>query len=174
MNDAKTKGQVHYNQSQEVSMYNHCLIRGGKMTSRKEIENILKDYHWMINSIKIMQEHLDDSIGEGLVAQGGIESTLPKPQGVTGDPVYREYIRREKHWKRIEEYTKKVKVIQERIHVITDEREIEVLHWLLEGNGYSWISRHMGLSVTHTRRLRDSIVNKMANTVDTVKTANTV
>lgn len=74
--------------------------------NKKEIENILKDYHWMINSIKELRKSLQ-SAGEGLTAQYGVEATLPKPQGITGDPIYRELIRREKRHVVINKYKKK-------------------------------------------------------------------
>src|SRR5690606_2559682 len=128
---------------------------------RNEVDQILKDYHWMINSIKIMRDSLVDA-GDGLTAQYGIEATMPKAKGSTSDPIFREVARRSKRWKKIEEYEQKVKVIQDSIHMIQDEREIEVLHWLLEGKGYSWIARHMGLSERHIRRIKDSIVEKMS------------
>lgn len=134
---------------------------------KEEVEQILKDYHWMINSIKIMRDSLKHA-GEGITAQYGDESALPKPKGLTGDPIYREYLRREKRWKKIEEYEWKVQEIQERIHLITDERELEVLHWLLEGKSYRWIAMHMGLSHSHIRRLKDSIVGQLANNVPDV------
>ncbi|WP_153124649.1 helix-turn-helix transcriptional regulator [Peribacillus tepidiphilus] len=129
--------------------------------TQKEIEQILKDYHWMINSIKILRDSMKDA-GEGLTAQYGVEASLPKPKGVTGDPIYREVVRREKRWKKVAEYEEKVKIIQDRMIAITDDREIEVLHWLLEGKSYRWIGLHMGLSFSHIKRIRDSIVNKMA------------
>jgi hypothetical protein len=135
--------------------------------NKKEIEQILKDYHWMINSIKILRDSMKDA-GEGLTAQYGVEASLPKPKGVTGDPIYREYLRREKRWKKIEQYEWKVKMIQDRIHVIQDEREFEVLHWLLDGKSYRWIAMHMGLSHSHIRRLKDSIVEKLAGDVPNV------
>lgn len=125
-----------------------------------ELASSLKDYHWMINSIKVMQESLNESESK-VTANYGVESTLPSGQGQTGDPIFRETLRREKRWKVISHYEKKVKEVQDRIHLITDERELEVLHWMLEGKGYSWISRHMGLSERHIRRLKDSIVEKM-------------
>jgi hypothetical protein len=128
--------------------------------NKKGIENILKDYHWMINSIKIIRDSIKDA-GEGLTAQYGIEATLPKPKGVTSDPVYKETVRREKRYKKIAEYEKKVQIIQDRIHLINDERENEVLHWLLEGKSYRWIALHMGLSHSHIRRLRENIVNQL-------------
>lgn len=104
-----------------------------------------------------------EQAGDGLTAQYGIEATLPKPKGQTSDPIYSEVIRRSKRWDKIKEYADKVKVIQDRLHVIKDEREIEVLHWLLEGKSYRWIGYHMGLSFSHIKRIRDSIVDKLAD-----------
>lgn len=125
-----------------------------------ELASSLKDYHWMINSIKVMQESLNETEIK-MTATYGIESTLPSGQGTAGDPIFRETLRREKRWEVVSHYESKVKEIQDRIHLITDERELEVLHWMLEGKGYSWIARHMGLSERHIRRLKDSIVEKM-------------
>lgn len=130
--------------------------------NRKEIENILKDYHWMINSIKIMRQSLEGA-GEGLTAQYGDEADMPKAKGQTSDPIYSEVIRRGKRWEKVEGYEQKVKAIQSRIHVISDEREYEVLHWLLEGKSYRWIGQHMGWSFSHIKRIRDSIIDKLAN-----------
>ncbi|WP_060210416.1 LuxR C-terminal-related transcriptional regulator [Sporosarcina koreensis] len=127
----------------------------------KQIERLLKDYHWMINSVRIMRENLRDA-GDGLTAQYGIEAAMPKGKGETSDPVYREVVRRSKHHERIIGYESKIHMIQERVHVITDVRESEVLHWILEGKGYSWIARHMGLSERHIRRIKDSIVHQMS------------
>ncbi|MBS4172108.1 DNA-binding response regulator [Bacillus sp. FJAT-49736] len=131
--------------------------------NRKEIENILKDYHWMINSIQELRKSMM-SAGEGLTAQYGIEASLPKPKGTTGDPIYREIIRREKRHAVINKYKAKISVIQDRLHLIKDDRELEVLHWLLEGKSYRWIALHMGLSHSHIKRLRDSIIGQMCET----------
>lgn len=139
--------------------------------NKKEIENILKDYHWMINSIKILNNSMLDA-GEGLTAQYGNEAGMPKPQGVTGDPIYREVARREKRYSVIEKYKVKISVIQERFHLIVDDRDLEVLHWLLEGKSYRWIGAHMGLSFSHIKRIRDSIVEKLSK--DTCKVSGTI
>lgn len=135
----------------------------GDLMNKKEIENILKDYHWMINSIKILRDSMKDA-GEGLTAQYGIEATLPKPQGITSDPVYKETVRREKRYSKIAQYEEKVQVIQDRMYLIINERENEVLHWLLEGKSYRWIALHMGLSHSHIRRLKESIVDQLCVT----------
>jgi uncharacterized protein YerC len=131
-----------------------------KKVNEFEIASVLKNYHWMLNSIKILRDSMADA-GERVVRTYDADSDMPKAKGGTSDPVYQEYIRREKRWKKIYEYEDKVKIIQERIHVIIDERELEILHWLLEGKSYRWISQHMGLSHTHINRLRISIVEQM-------------
>ncbi|WLR44464.1 DNA-binding response regulator (plasmid) [Bacillus carboniphilus] len=130
--------------------------------NKKEVENILKNYHWMVNSVRNLRSSMLDA-GEGLTAQYGIESSMPKPQGTNGDPIYREVLRRENRLGRIENYKEKISEIQDRLHLIKNDREIEVLHWLLEGKSYRWIGHHMGLSEAHIRRMRNSIVNQLAN-----------
>lgn len=139
--------------------------------NQKEIENILKDYHWMINSIKILNDSMQDA-GEGLTAQYGIESSMPKPKGVTGDPIYREIVRREKRYGVINKYKAKISVIQDKLYLIKDDRELEVLHWLLEGKSYRWIAMHMGLSDRHIRRIRDSIVDQLSDMSQMSHTSN--
>ncbi|AND39035.1 LuxR C-terminal-related transcriptional regulator [Cytobacillus oceanisediminis] len=138
-----------------------------KEAASKQIESILKDYHWMINSIKILRDSMKGA-GEGLTAQYGDAAGMPKVQGTTSDPVYRECVRREKRFSVIHKFEEKISVIQDRMHLITDDREIEVLHWLLEGKSYRWIAMHMGLSHTHIARFKDSIVKKMSGYVPNV------
>lgn len=138
-------------------------IGGMLLMNRKEIENILKDYHWMINSVKILNDSMQYA-GEGVIAQYGEEASLPKPKGITGDPIYREVVRREKRYLVINKYKAKISIIQDRLHLIKDDRELEVLHWLLEGKSYRWIGLHMGLSFSHIKRIRDSIVDKLSET----------
>ncbi|PIC66755.1 hypothetical protein CSV71_08045 [Sporosarcina sp. P21c] len=136
--------------------------------TEKQIEQILKDYHWMINSVKVRRENLQDAGGK-LIAQYGIEAAMPKAQGGSSDPVYTEVVRRSKHFKTIEGYENKIMLIQKHIHVIQDVREKEVLHWILEGKGYSWIARHMGLSHTHIKRLFSSIAKQLVQDVQNVQ-----
>lgn len=90
----------------------------------KQIEQLLKDYHWMINSVKIMREGLND-VGGNFTAQYGLEAAMPKAAGGHSDPIYQEFSRREKRWKKISDYEQKIKMVQDKIHLITVDREIE-------------------------------------------------
>lgn len=133
--------------------------------TEKQLEQLLKDYHWMINSVKMMREGLND-IGEGMTAQYGLQAAMPKASGNHSDPIYREFERRDKRWKKINDYEYKIKSVQERIYLINIDREIEVLHWLLEGKSMRWIGQHMGLSDRHIGRIKDTITRKMSQMSD--------
>lgn len=140
--------------------------------NKKEIENMLKNYAWMINSIKIMRKSLNDA-GENLTAQYGEESAMPKGKGTTGDPIYRECLRREKRFDKIRRFEKKITEFQSLFYKITDERESEIFYWLLDGKSYRWIAEHMNLSHSHIQKLRTSIIEQLANTNDTKCTNDT-
>nr|WP_197214721.1 LuxR C-terminal-related transcriptional regulator [Cytobacillus firmus] len=135
-----------------------------KEAASKQIESILKDYHWRMKSIKVLRDSVKD-VGKELTSQYGDAAGMPKAQGTTSDPVYREIVRRERRYSIIRKYEAKVSVIQDRMHVITDEREGEVLHWLLEGKSYRCIAMHMGLSHTQIGRIIESIIKKISKNV---------
>jgi len=58
------------------------------MVNKREIEEILKNYHWMLNSIKLEREALKQ-IGGNLSAKYGIEASLPKAHGQSGDRYFK-------------------------------------------------------------------------------------
>lgn len=126
---------------------------------QKEFEEILQNYHWMLNTVKVMRETSGD-VKNG-VAQYGIDAAMPKGKGTTGDVVFNEVVRRSRNWERIAEYERKIYDIQKRIDSITEDREAEVLHWLLEGKSMRWIGRHMELSHTNIQKIKSDIVRKM-------------
>ncbi len=128
----------------------------------KQIEQALRDYNWMINEIK-RQRGLMDYDGGNLVAQSGIESTMPKAQGNTSDPVALEVVRRDEASRWVQKLEEKVLFIQKRIPIIQDEREKAVLECMLDGLSMSAISQHMGLSRRHIYNIRSSVVYKIAH-----------
>ena len=129
--------------------------------NKKEIADTLRNYFWMVNEIKRQRGLLEDA-GTNLVAQSGIESSLPKAKGDPGDPVGREVIRRDKKHTWISKLEKKVSFVQKNMGSIEDEREKAVLECLLDGMSMIAISRHMGLSERHIYVLRDRVVDRMA------------
>lgn len=129
---------------------------------KKQIEQALRDYNWMINEIK-RQRDLLSHIGGNVVAQGGIESAMPKAQGGTSDPVALEVIRRSESSKWVQNLEEKVLFIQERIHIITDEKEKAVLECMLDGMSMVAIGKHMGLSRRHIYTLKEKVIAQIAH-----------
>ncbi|AKG05534.1 hypothetical protein AAV35_012760 [Salimicrobium jeotgali] len=129
--------------------------------NKKQIEDALRDYNWMLNEIK-RQRHLLEDAGTGLTTMYGEEAAMPKAQGESSDPVAREVVRRDKKHTWINRLEKKVLFVQERMSIIEDEREKAVLECLLDGMSMRAIGNHMGLSERHIFRIKNSIVKQMA------------
>ncbi|WP_025027761.1 LuxR C-terminal-related transcriptional regulator [Caldalkalibacillus mannanilyticus] len=127
---------------------------------REEFELALRDYPWMIREISRLKENLGDA-GERMVQKYGLESALPKGKGMYTDSVGQEVARRERKWKRLDKLEKKVLFIQERVELITDEREKTILECILDGLSFTAIAKHMGLSTRHIQRLKNDMVDKM-------------
>jgi helix-turn-helix protein len=126
-----------------------------------QIYTLLKDYHWMIKEIKRIQTLLDETDFKG-TSQYGVEATLPKAQGNNSDPLFIEIHRRDKKYKRLNEYIQKIKFIEERLERITDEKEKVVLDCLLDGMSMVSIANHLGITRKHAHDIRDRIVDKLA------------
>jgi len=91
-------------------------------------------------------------------------AALPKASGGKSDPVYIEVQRIVYALKYgIKEYEQKIAEVQKRIPLITGDREVEVLHRLLDGYSMRAIGKHMRLSNTTILRVRNSIVVQMLN-----------
>ncbi|QBK26731.1 helix-turn-helix transcriptional regulator [Ureibacillus thermophilus] len=130
----------------------------GQITKEK-LEQWIKDYRWMINTVEELQSELDFKGAK--IAQYGVEASLPKAAGSTGDVVFSEVLRRNKHLKRINEYIFKIQEVQKRVDKVTEPREAEVLYWLLEGKSMRWIGQHMALSHVSIKNIKESIIESM-------------
>ena len=129
---------------------------------KKEIEQLLRDYHWMIRVLINKAKEMDDDIGQNLTAKYGIDAFLPKGKGRPSDPVYFEFIRRYIEWQEdVGDIEQKVLFIQELIGCITDKKEKVVLNMILDGDSLRDISKKLGMSLTTVRAVRDSIVDKL-------------
>ncbi|MFJ5766808.1 LuxR C-terminal-related transcriptional regulator [Lysinibacillus sp. NPDC093210] len=62
---------------------------------------------------------------------------------------------------RIKEYEQKFAEVQNRISFVEGDREVEVLHRLLDGDSMRAIGKHMSVSSTTIFRVRNNILNQM-------------
>lgn len=137
---------------------------------RKQIEYAIRNYHWMIREIERLRDVLGDA-GEGTTHRMDEESGMPKAKGNTSNPVATEVIRRDKHWRRLKKLEDQVSFVQRHMDCITDDRERTVLDCLLDGMTLVAISLHMMTSEKQIRRLKDSIVDRIAENAENAENA---
>ncbi len=140
--------------------------QGQMKVTKENLLQWIKNYHWMVATIEEARKPVakvdNNSYIGAKTAMYGIEATLPKASGGTSDPVFIEVQRRFYiNNKRIQEYESKVAEVQNRIPLVHGDREVEVLHRLLDGDSMRAIGKHMRLSNTTIARIRDIILNLM-------------
>ncbi|GLC88240.1 helix-turn-helix transcriptional regulator [Lysinibacillus piscis] len=135
------------------------MLKEKKSTITPDIlDEMITDYHWMVNAIKEMRAEM---VVGAKTSQYGIEATLPKAIGGVGDPIMQEAIRRSRNIKRIAEYEEKLLEVQRLAERVTDDREVQVLNWMLDGKSKNWISKKMGISHTHIKNIKENIIKQM-------------
>lgn len=129
------------------------------MKTFHDIENALRDYHWMIKEIQRLKEELNTTNSK-MSATYGIEATLPKGSG-TSDPVGKEVIQRDRRHRTLKRFESKVQFVDKYSLCIEDDREMAVLNCMLDGMSFVGISQHMGYSERKVYKIKDDIVRKM-------------
>ena len=139
----------------------------GKIKVTKEnLLQWIENYRWMVETIEEARQPVakidNNSYIGAKTAMYGIETSLPKAAGGTSDPVFAEVQRRVYALNyRIKEYEQKIAEVQNRIQFVTGDREIEILHRLLDGDSMRAIGKHMRLSSTTIFRVRNNILDQM-------------
>jgi DNA-directed RNA polymerase specialized sigma24 family protein len=129
--------------------------------NKHQIYKILKDYHWKVKEIKRIDDHLEDTDFKG-VAQYGTEAAMPTGQGIVSKALENEILRRSKKSERLMEYIKEVNYINQRLHLVSDDKQKVILDCMLDGMSITAISKHMGFSRSHVHKIQDAIVNSLA------------
>ncbi|MED4727231.1 hypothetical protein P9597_03565 [Aneurinibacillus migulanus] len=127
----------------------------------------LTEYHWMIKEIERLKRDLDKVTitapeGSALVAQYGIEATLPKGKGKKVAYLSVSEERYEKKLQRMKHLEEKVRRIQEAADKITCEKERAVIECILDGERMNFIARHVGISRQYLNEIRRKLIKKMA------------
>lgn len=142
------------------------MLRGQTTVTKENLLQWIANYRWMVETIEEARQPVakvnNNSYIGAKTAMYGIEATLPKASGGTSDPVFTEVQRRVYSLNyRIKEYEQKIAAVQKRIPYVIGDREVEVLHRLLNGDSMRAIGKHMKLSSTTIFRVRNNISNQM-------------
>ncbi|MCK1988095.1 LuxR C-terminal-related transcriptional regulator [Lysinibacillus fusiformis] len=142
------------------------MLTGQTTVTKEDLLQWIENYRWMVEAIEEARKPVTKADNNSYIgaktAMYGIESTLPKASGGTSDPVFIEVQRRVYALNYcIMEYEQKIAEVQMRIPLVTGDREVEVLHRLLDGDSMRAIGKHMGLSSTTIFRVRNNILSQM-------------
>lgn len=129
------------------------------MKSFHDIENALKDYHWMVKEIQRLKEELNTSNAK-VTASYGVEASLPKGSG-TSDPTGNEVLQRDRRYRTLKRFEDKVIFVEVYSSCIQSDRELTVLNCMLDGMSFVAISQHMGFSERKVYSIKDDIVRKI-------------
>ena len=129
----------------------------------QKTEEDLRSYHWMVREVERLQKELDKALKlfipeSSLVAQYGIEATLPKAQGTKPSTMSISEEKYDRQFKRIKSLEEKIRKINEFIQNLTDEKERTVLECILDGERMNIIARHVGVSRTRLNEIKRKIV----------------
>lgn len=140
--------------------------QGQIKVTKENLIQWIENYRWMVETVEEARQPVakmdNNSYIGAKTAMYGIEATLPKASGGTSDPVFTEVQRRVYSLNyRIKEYEQKIAEVQKRMPYVIGDREVEVLHRLLDGDSMRAIGKHMGLSSTTIFRVRNKILSQM-------------
>jgi DNA-binding NarL/FixJ family response regulator len=123
----------------------------------KEIESIIRNYHWMSREIVRLENEL--RIAPGLKGSQA-DPSESKRSSAPGDPVQKEVLRREEKRETLEDLLSKIQFITNYEKQITELRERTVLHCLLDGMNIGTISQHLKYSKRTIYLIKESLVKK--------------
>jgi hypothetical protein len=134
----------------------------------QKTEEDLRSYHWMIKEIDRLDNQIRRAIqinGHGdsrLVAQYGVEATLPKGKGLKLSTMSICEEKYNRQVKRLENLEEKAMKINQALEAIEDDKERTVLECILDGERMNIIAKHVGVSRTRLNEIKRKIVIQAA------------
>jgi len=143
------------------------------MYTPSEVRQIITDYNWMKNIIDSKVYESDSTS----IGQYGIESSMPKAQGTTGDKVLVRVLRNDKEYRKHQELIDKMAVIDDNEELITNNKDYHILQLLKQGEKHKRIMSIMKVGRDNFYdRLRDIVMilsNAQYDRTDTSDTSYT-
>lgn len=127
----------------------------------KEIDDEIKNYHWMIQEVKRIKEQLEEFNSGGLTAQYGIAASMPKAGGISNH-VSREVIRREKRFHYYQTLIKRVERLEAVADILIDPKERMIYENLLDGVTVKSICRRTKFSRSYVFSLKKRMLKNIA------------
>lgn len=109
------------------------------MYTPTEVKQLITDYHWMRRLIDHQVYEYDSTS----ISQYGIESSMAKAQGTTGNKVLVRVIQNDKDRRKTQDLIDKVTFIDKYEHLITNDKNYHILQLLKQGESITAIEVFM-------------------------------
>ena len=143
------------------------------MYTPSEVRQIITDYSLMKNIIDSKVYECDSTS----IGQYGIESSMPKAQGTTGDKVLVRVLRNDKEYRKSQELIDKMAVVDDNEEHITNNKDYHILQLIKQGEKHKRIMSIMNVSRDNFYdRLKDIVLvisNAQYDNTDTSDTSDT-
>ncbi len=133
------------------------------MYTPSEVRQIISDYKWMKNIIDSQVYECDSTS----IGQYGIESSMPKAQGTTGDKVLVRVLRNDKDYRKTQSLLDKINFIDNNEDHITNEKNYHILQLLKQGE------KHSRIMVIMNVRSKENFYSRIDDIVQSITHAQT-
>lgn len=128
------------------------------MYTPSEVRQIISDYKWMKNIIDSQVYECDSTS----IGQYGIESSMPKAQGTTGDKVLVRVLRNDKDYRKTQSLVDKINFIDNNEEHITNEKNYHILQLLKQGE------KHNRIMVIMNVRSKENFYSRIDDIVQSI------
>lgn len=133
------------------------------MYTPSEVRQIISDYKWMKNIIDSQVYECDSTS----IGQYGIESSMPKAQGTTGDKVLVRVLRNDRDYRKTQSLVDKINFIDNNEEHIKNEKNYHILQLLKQGE------KHNRIMVIMNVRSKENFYSRIDDIVDSIIAAQT-
>lgn len=133
------------------------------MYTPSEVRQIISDYKWMKNIIDSQVYECDSTS----IGQYGIESSMPKAQGTTGDKVLVRVLRNDRDYRKTQSLVDKINFIDKNEEQIKNEKNYHILQLLKQGE------KHNRIMVIMNVRSKENFYSRIDDIVDSIIAAQT-
>ncbi|WP_436863668.1 hypothetical protein [Mammaliicoccus sciuri] len=133
------------------------------MYTPSEVRQIISDYKWMKNIIDSQVYECDSTS----IGQYGIESSMPKAQGTTGDKVLVRVLRNDRDYRKTQSLVDKINFIDKNEEHIKNEKNYHILQLLKQGE------KHNRIMVIMNVRSKENFYSRIDDIVQTITHAQT-
>lgn len=133
------------------------------MYTPTEVRQMISDYKWMKNIIDSQVYECDSTS----IGQYGIESSMPKAQGTTGDKVLVRVLRNDRDYRKTQSLVDKINFIDKNEEHIKNEKNYHILQLLKQGE------KHNRIMVIMNVRSKENFYSRIDDIVDSIISAQT-